>query len=108
VRDGSRELLVCANSRGDIVALSPSGKDLWRAHLGGEIDSSITLWPDGEKPLIVCTGLWGNAYALDLEGHLVWQHYFRSKNRAHPLIVDVNNDGEAEMLVAAYNQHLYA
>lgn len=104
----ARNIIVCANAKGDVVALSPSGKNIWRARVNGETDASITLWPDDEEPLIVCTGLWGNAYAFDLDGHLVWQHYFRSKNRARPLIVDVNGDGKTEMLVAAYNQHLYA
>ncbi|MCC6794497.1 MAG: DUF4091 domain-containing protein [Candidatus Hydrogenedentes bacterium] len=108
IRDGPREYIVCANSQGNVVALSPSGNELWRTHAGGSIDSSITFWPDDEKSLIVFTGLWGNAYALDLDGQLVWIHHFRSKNRARPLIVDVNGDGRTEMLVAAYNQHLYA
>ncbi len=108
INSGSREIFVCANAKGDVAALSPSGKELWRTNIGVEIDASITLWPDDEKPLIVCTGLWGNAYAFDLDGQLIWQHYFRTKNRARPLIVDVNGDGKTEMLVAAYNQHLYA
>lgn len=105
---GPRDFIVCANSKGDVAALSSSGKELWKTNIGGETDASIALWPDEERPLIVFTGLWGDAYAMDIEGHLVWHHYFRSKNRARPLIVDVNGDGRTELLVAAYNQHLYA
>ncbi|MBM3290792.1 MAG: hypothetical protein FJY92_11635, partial [Candidatus Hydrogenedentes bacterium] len=105
---GPRLHIVCANSNGDIVALDVNGQEQWRRQTGGEVDASITFWPDGGDPLIVCTGLWGDAIALHADGTPAWRHVFRSKGRARPLIADVNGDGTAEMIVASYNQHVYA
>ncbi|NUM52666.1 MAG: DUF4091 domain-containing protein [Candidatus Hydrogenedentes bacterium] len=84
------------------------GKEMWRTNIGGETDASTTYWPDKAKPLIVCTGLWGDAIALDVDGKIVWRHHFRSKNRARPLIADADGDGDTDLVIAAYNQHVYA
>jgi hypothetical protein len=104
----SQQRIICANSLGQVVALTIEGNELWRVETGGEIDASITYWEDGAKPLIVCTGLWGDAIAFDVDGNRVWRHLFRSKNRARPLLADTGGDEKPELVVVAYNQHVYA
>ena len=101
-------LLVCGAGSGSLFAVTSAGDVAWEAPVGDQVDASVTvLHRDGQDPMILCTGLWGNLYAFDVEGKLLWKHIFRSKNRAKPLLLDMDQDGEFEILVAAYNQHVY-
>jgi hypothetical protein len=103
-----RRMIFCGAGAGSLFALTLEGKVLWEAPIGDEIDSTIALLPRlNESPLILCKGLWGNLHAFDENGRHVWTHLFRAKSRCRPLVLDTDGDGNMEVLVTAYNQHVY-
>ena len=103
-----RRMMFCGAGAGSLFALTLEGKVLWEAPIGDEIDSAIELLPRlHESPLILCKGLWGNLHAFDVNGRRVWTHLFRAKSRSRPLVLDTDGDVNMEVLVTAYNQHVY-
>jgi len=103
-----RPMILCGAGAGSLFALTFEGRILWDAPVGDEIDSTIALLPRlNESPLILCKGLWGNLHAFDENGRHVWTHMFRTKSRSRPLVLDADGDGSMEVLVTAYNQHVY-
>jgi len=104
-----RPLLICGSKDGTVTALGMDGRIAWQSSIHDEVNSYMALLPQQDKaPLIVCSGLWGSVHAFDGQGHRLWYHTFRSKNRSAPVPFDVNGDGDLELLLSAYNQHLYA
>ncbi|MFA6242715.1 MAG: PQQ-binding-like beta-propeller repeat protein, partial [Candidatus Hydrogenedentales bacterium] len=104
-----KQLILCGAGAGKLHALDEAGAIAWSAEIGDEIDCSITVIPrDPEEPLVVCTGLWGNLYAFDSTGKHLWTHLFRAKNRARPVVLNVNREAPSEILVATYNNWAYA
>lgn len=104
-----RQLILCGAGSGTLYALDESGLTVWSASIGDEIDCSIVVVPrEPDEPLVVCTGLWGNLHAFDVTGRHLWTHLFRAKNRARPVVVDVDGRAPAEIVVATYGNRAYA
>jgi hypothetical protein len=102
-----RQIIVCGLNSGALVALDLSGNLLWECDTGDTISAWLAIVQRKEAgPLIVFTGLWGNLHAVDVQGHKVWTHFFRSKTRALPLVLE--NNGDPQIFIPAFNQHIYA
>ncbi len=100
--------VLCGTAQGTLVALDAQGALRWKSAVGDELDCSITLVPrNDDAPLVVVAGLWGNLHAFDMQGQHVWTHLFRAKNRARPVLLDCDGDGQDEVVVAAYGQRAY-
>ena len=105
---GSRRIF-CGTKSGSLYAFSARGDSLWRSSIGDEVNLFMTeMARKKQEPLLLCTGLWGNLFAIDYSGRHVWTSCFRSKTRSKPVLYDANQDGVPDILVAAFNQHLYA
>ncbi|MBX7259082.1 MAG: PQQ-binding-like beta-propeller repeat protein [Candidatus Hydrogenedentes bacterium] len=104
-----KQLILCGAGAGTLHALDETGATVWSAEVGDEIDCSITVIPrEPEEPLVVCAGLWGNLYAFDANGKQLWTHVFRAKNRARPVVLDVDGKAPSEIVVTSYNNRAYA
>jgi hypothetical protein len=104
-----RELVFCGTSTGSLFALNLKGEIAWQCTTGDTFSNWIVFLPRrGLEPLILFTGLWGNLHAVDVQGRRVWTHLFRTKTRAAPLVLEVDDDGRAEVLVPTFHQHVYA
>ncbi len=102
------DLLLCGTASGSLFGLSPGGEVRWECPTGDALNKSIVLLPRANSPpLILCTGEWGNLHAIDVEGRHVWTHLFRTKTRATPVVREVAGSGRREILLPAFNQHLY-
>jgi outer membrane protein assembly factor BamB len=103
-----RRLIVCGAGSGSLYALTLEGEVVWQTPIGDEIDSCIAfLDRNGASPLVLCTGLCGNLHAIDANGKRVWTHYYKAKGRGVPLVFDLDDDGNKEILVGTFAQHLY-
>jgi len=101
-------IIVCGTKSGMLVGLDVSGKIRWRLQIHDEVNTFISFYPRIDtSPLILCTGLWGSLYAFDITGDLRWTNHYRAKGRGIPLVFDADGDGEKEILVSTYAQHLY-
>jgi outer membrane protein assembly factor BamB len=101
--------IICGTKSGSLYAFSMTGEALWQNSVGDEINVGITELPRRQQSsLLLFTGLWGNLYAVDASGKRAWTHYFRSKTRSAPVLYDANGDHVQDILVTAFNQHLYA
>jgi hypothetical protein len=108
VRLPAGDLALCGTASGSLFGLSLGGGVRWECPTGDALNKSIVLLPRGNSPpLILCTGEWGNLHAIDVEGHHVWTHLFRTKTRAAPVVREVDGSGHREILLPAFNQHLY-
>ena len=108
VRLPAGDLVLCGTSSGSLFGLSPGGEVRWECLTGDTLNRHIVLLPRGNSPpLILCTGEWGNLHAMDVEGRHVWTHLFRTKTRAAPVVREVDGSGHREILLPAFNQHLY-
>jgi hypothetical protein len=104
---GGKAVILCGGGE-RLFALSTQGEILWKVAIGDQVDSSlVVLQREDGPPLISCTGVWGNMYAYDLQGRHQWTHVFAEKNRGRPLVLDTDQDGNSEVLVATYGQHAY-
>jgi len=104
----NRRLILCGLATGALRALDFDGKMLWQRATAEPFGNWITFLPGrAAQPLILFTGLWGNLHAVDLEGRHVWTHLFRAKNRAAPLVLDVDGDRSPEIFVPTFHQHIY-
>ena len=102
------DLVLCGTSSGSLFGLSPGGEVRWECPTGDALNKSIVLLPCANSPpLILCPGEWGNLHAIDIDGRPVWTHLFRSKTRAAPVVREVEGSGQHEILLPAFNQHLY-
>ena len=102
------DLVLCGTSSGSLFGLSPGGEVRWECPTGDALNKSIALLPRANlPPLILCPGEWGNLHAIDVEGRHVWTHLFRTKTRAAPVVREVDGNGHREILLPAFNQHLY-
>jgi hypothetical protein len=102
------DLVLCGTSSGSLFGLSPGGEVRWECSTGDALNKSVVLLPRANSPpLILCTGEWGNLHAIDVEGRHVWTHLFRTKTRAAPVVREVDRNGHHEILLPAFNQHLY-
>jgi len=103
-----KRVILCGAGAGSLFALTTEGGILWEAVIGDEIDSTIALLPRRDaSPLVLCKGLWGSLHAFDENGRHVWSHLLRAKSRGRPLVFDVDVDGDMEVLVTTYDQHVY-
>ena len=108
VRLPAGDLVLCGTSSGSLFGLSPGGEVRWECATSDALNKSIVLLPrSNSPPLILCTGEWGNLHAIDVDGRHVWTHLFRTKTRAAPLVRKVEGSGHHEILLPAFNQHLY-
>lgn len=109
VQWGEEVQIVCGAGKGSLFGLSVDGKVRWEVPIGDEIDTSITQVPrlDG-PPVILFTGVWGNLHAVDWDGRLLWTSLFESKNRARPLVVDGDHNGEVEIYIPTYSHRVYS
>lgn len=102
-----RRLILCGTASGALVALDADGEIVWKFATQDTFSNWIRLLPRAEaQPLILFTGLWGNLHAVDAQGRHVWTHWFRAKTRAAPLILDMDRDGEPEIFVPTFHQHV--
>jgi len=109
ITTGDSRLIVCGGKDSRITALTLNGEILWQSGIHQEATTYLSLLPRRSRtPLIVCSGLWGSVNAFNLQGRHLWAHSFRSKNRSRPVAYDVDGDGDYEVVLSAYNQHLYA
>jgi len=100
--------IVCGSKNGKLWGLDLSGKILWQTGIDDEVNAFFSFYPRNDAaPMILCTGLWGNLHAFDSAGNHLWTHYYRAKGRGVPLIFDADGDGDYEILVATYAQHMY-
>lgn len=84
------------------------GTIVWQLATDETFSNWIRILPlKGGKSLILFTGLWGNLHAIDTDGRRVWTHHFRAKTRAAPLVLDADQNGEPEIYVPTFHQHLY-
>ena len=101
--------IICGSKEGSVFGIDLKGKIAWKTTIDDEVNAFISLLPrPGAAPLIICSGLWGNLFAIDETGKIVWTHLYRAKGRGVPLIYDTDGDGDYEILVSTYAQHLYA
>jgi hypothetical protein len=108
VRLPAGDLVLCGTSSGSLFGLSSEGEARWECPTGDALNRHIVLLPRGSSPpLILCTGEWGNLHAIDVEGRPVWTYLFRTKTRAAPVMREVEGSGHHEILLPAFNQHLY-
>ena len=108
VRLPAGDLVLCGTASGSLFGLSPGGEVRWECPTGDALNKSIVLLPRGSlPPLILCSGEWGNLHAIDVEGRPVWTHLFRTKTRAAPVVREMEGSGHREILLPAFNQHLY-
>jgi hypothetical protein len=102
------DLVLCGTASGSLFGLSPGGEVRWECPTGDALNKSVVLLPRANSPpLILCTGEWGNLHAIDVDGRHVWTHLFRTKTRAAPVVREVAGSGRREILLPAFNQHLY-
>ncbi len=109
LKTDSRSIIVLGSKKGSLFGMDINGELTWKTDIDGEVNAFISLLPrKGESPLIICTGLWGNLFAIDKTGKIVWTHLYRAKGRGTPIIYDTDGDGDLEILLSTYAQHLYA
>ncbi len=105
----SKSTIICGSKEGSVFGIDLKGKLVWDTKINDEVNAFISFLPrEGESALIVLTGLWGNLFAIDETGKIVWTHLYRAKGRGTPIIYDVDGDGDSEILLSTYAQHLYA
>ena len=102
----NKHLIACGINSSAVAVLDLEGRTVWQQTFETSPGAWLSIVPrKSAGPLIVFTGLWGNLYAVDATGQRQWTHYFRSKTRAKPLIVE--QAGKTRILVPAFNQHVY-
>ena len=102
------DLVLCGTASGSLFGLSPGGEVRWECPTGDALNRHIILLPRGSStPLILCAGEWGNLHAIDVAGRPVWTHLFRTKTRAAPVVAEADGSGRHQILLPAFNQHLY-
>jgi outer membrane protein assembly factor BamB len=84
----TKDLLITANTKGEIYALRQSdGKKVWHFQTGGKIFST----PAVEKDVVVIASTDSNLYCFKVEnGHLCWRYPLGGTTVASPLIHDGN------------------
>jgi outer membrane protein assembly factor BamB len=58
-------------------------------------------------PIVIVADRGGFVYAVDKTGHVVWQQTLDSSISASPILVDLNGDGELEVVLGTYRGWLY-
>ena len=62
---GVRGIAIVASTNGEVIALSPDGKRLWRAELGSPVYASPTFLPQADIAVFCCFG--GRCFGVNVE-----------------------------------------
>jgi len=105
---GNGRMEILAASGAELMALDGDGTIRWSYTMSHEVDAGITVADTGPGGAleIYAVDLGGRVVSLDANGRECWRHELLDRVRRPPAIVDVNGDGQREVLVAGYTGHI--
>ncbi|MDI3504038.1 MAG: serine protease [Candidatus Cloacimonadota bacterium] len=110
--DGNLEILAWALS-GHLHAIDPltgSNIDGFPVLLNGGSQNSITIAnidSDAHPEILLATSSSGLFYALNHDGSIYFEKNIGGQIKSSPVVADVNNDGNKEIIIIAANGDLY-
>jgi outer membrane protein assembly factor BamB len=99
---GGEALLLFGAPSGYVYAYDRTGKRRWRTEVGGEIlggPAVGVLLPGGRQAVAVNWG--GGVSVIDPSGALVWQKEHPVPAASTPVLIDLDGDGQLEVVVNA-------
>ena len=110
--DGNLEILVCSLT-GTLYAINPlTGQNIagFPVTLQGGSQNAITianLDSDNHPEILVATSTSGYLYALNHDGSVLFQKNIGQQIKTSPVVADVNNDGNKEIILITANGNVH-
>ncbi len=110
--DGNLEIIAC-DLAGHLHAVSPlTGENIsgFPIQLNGGSQNSLTvanLDSDAQPEILIATSSTGLLYAINHDGSIHFQKTIGGQIKSSPVVADVNNDGEREVIIITAAGNVY-